>query len=57
MGEKKSCYHDCVLVFVRVYGHVIRAEPVAESIRKEFTVYNVLAFEVKWLPYAPHTLT
>jgi len=46
-----------VLVFVRVYGHVIRAEPVAESIRKEFTVYNVLAFEVKWLPYAPHTLT
>ena len=48
---KKSCYHNCVFVFVRVYGHVIRAEPVAESDRKEFTIYYVLAFEVKWLLY------
>jgi hypothetical protein len=45
-----------VFVFVRVCGHVIRAEPVTEADRKEFTFY-VLAFEVKWLPYAPHALT
>jgi len=33
-----------------------RAEPVAESDRKEFAVYYVLAFEVKWLPYALRAL-
>jgi len=58
VGERgTSCYRDCVLVFVRVYGHVIRAEPVAECDRKEFTIYYVLAFKAKWLPYAPHALT